>query len=154
VPKPANFQANKNVSDIARRTGVSITTVSRKIAGGKTEADIVREADEWKAKQKRLIRTIAPAKNTETYFDAQRRKEVALANLREQELATKAAHLVPIAEVNVFVASMILRSRDILLRIAPELCDYLAQETDPIKIQKLIDAEVHRALAALSEFRK
>ena len=43
MPKAANFQTNKNVTEVARRIDVSITTCSRKLAGGKTEADIVTE---------------------------------------------------------------------------------------------------------------
>jgi hypothetical protein len=58
-----------------------------------------------------------------------------------------------VAEINAFVSGMIVRARDILTRIAPELRDRLAKETDPIRIQELIEAEVNRALASLAQFK-
>lgn len=154
MPKPINFETDKGVNAISRRTGVSITTVSRKLAAGKTELEIVQDAAVYNEQQKRR-RTKKDETNskTETFYEAQRRKEVAQASLREVELAQKRGELVPISDVNVWVAGMILRSRDILLRIAPELRDSLALQSDPIKCQELIDAEIHRALSALAEFQ-
>ena len=133
-------------AELARKTGLTRPTIDNRLAKGETEDDLlaaVPKAQPAKSKKK---------KAEETFIDAQRRKEIALANLREQELAIKAGELAPISEINNHVAGMILRSRDILLRIGPELRDRLAQESDAITIQKMIDAEVFRALAALSEF--
>jgi len=64
MPKPANVEMTNNVSDISRRTGVSITTVSRKLARGKTEDEIIREAAEYNAKHKRRNPTPPRPKTT------------------------------------------------------------------------------------------
>jgi hypothetical protein len=94
----------------------------------------------------------------ETLFEAICRKERALANLRELELKRrelelkeKTGELVKLEEVRSGVASMILRARDILLRIGPELRDRLAQETDPIRCEALVMDEIYRALNQLAQ---
>ena len=68
------------------------------------------------------------------------------------ELERRRGELVPIAEINAYVAGMIIRARDILLRIGPELRDRLAQEADPVACEGLIDGEVQRALRELAEY--
>jgi hypothetical protein len=87
----------------------------------------------------------------ETFFQAQLRKEVALAGLRELELAKKRGELVMVDEVRSAVASMILNARDILLRMPAQLRDQLAQETDAIRCEELVRDEVHRALNQLAQ---
>ena len=59
----------------------------------------------------------------------------------------------PIAAVNAYVSGMIIEARDILLRIAPELADKLAQQSDPVKCRELIENEVNEALRKLAEYR-
>ena len=53
--------------------------------------------------------------------------------------------------MNAWIASKIVLHffRDTLLRSRPKLRDRLAQETDPIKVQEMIDADIYRALDAL-----
>jgi hypothetical protein len=53
MPKPANRVTNWNISEIARRLGVPITTASRKLASSKTEAEIIEKADQFRVKQER-----------------------------------------------------------------------------------------------------
>jgi hypothetical protein len=61
--------------------------------------------------------------------------------------------LVNVAEVNAFVSGMIVRARDIFVRMPVELCDRLASESSPIRIRELIEAEITRALLQLSQFK-
>ncbi|HEY4359415.1 MAG TPA: hypothetical protein VGN17_00500 [Bryobacteraceae bacterium] len=151
MPKPKNLATNKGVGELARKAGISITTASRKLGAGKTPEQIIAEAEEYRKKQER--RSEQPeAGDEETFYEAQRRKEIALASLRELELQVKQGDLAPIAEVNAWVAGMIVEARNILLRIAPDLRDRLAIETDPAAIDRLIAAEVDRALAALAQY--
>jgi hypothetical protein len=131
--------------EIAKQSGLSRPTIDKRLKKGETVEQILTTEP-----------TPAPtraAKKSETFIDAQTRKERALADLRELELAVKSGDLAPVAEVNAWVAGQILRARDILVRIAPELRDRLAQETNPNRVQELIDAEVNRALTALAEYR-
>ena len=88
-----------------------------------------------------------------TFAEAQRRREWLRVQKDELELARKRAELAPIGEINAFVAGMIVRARDILTRIGPELKDRLAQETDPHKCERLIVTETTRALNELAEFK-
>ena len=77
---------------------------------------------------------------------------MALAEMAELRVKHRRGELRPIAAINAYVSGMIIEARDILLRIAPELADKLAQEGDPIKCRKLIDAEVRSALGKLAEY--
>jgi len=79
---------------------------------------------------------------------------VAIADLRELEVAQKRGELLPASEVNAFISGMIIRARDILLRIAPELRDRLATCSDAVECERLIDDEVRRALRELAEYGK
>jgi hypothetical protein len=62
-------------------------------------AQIKAEAADWKAKQEKQPDPAATTPN-ESFTAAQTRKETALADLRELELATKRGELVPLGEVN------------------------------------------------------
>lgn len=75
--------------------------------------------------------------------------------LRKARIANdeKLHQLVPLAAVNAWVASMILRSREVLTRIAPKLRDRIAQTTDPVTCEEMIRKEVDQALSELAEFR-
>jgi hypothetical protein len=151
MARPKNFQIDHGVTKLAEKAQVAIQTVSRKLKQGKTPEQILAEAEEWRAKMK--ANEDKAASGEESHFDASRRKERAIADLRELELSVKRGELVKIGEMNAWVSGMILRAREILTRIAPELRDRLAKETDPNRIQELIDAEVSRALVQLSQFR-
>lgn len=61
--------------------------------------------------------------------------------------------LANVAEVNAYVAGCIVRARDTFLRIGPELRDRLAQETDPIRCDEMVTAEIMRGLREISEYR-
>jgi len=89
----------------------------------------------------------------ESYREAQRRREWVRVRREELALARLKGELAPVAEVNAWVAGMILRAKEILLRIAPELRDRLAQEKDAAKCEALVTAEVQRALNQLAEFK-
>jgi hypothetical protein len=58
-----------------------------------------------------------------TFAEAQRRREWLRVERDRLELLGKRSEVVPIAEINAFVAGMIIRAREILVRIAPELKD-------------------------------
>jgi hypothetical protein len=88
-----------------------------------------------------------------TFAEAQRRREWLRVERDRIELMRKRSELVPIAEINAFVAGMIIRAREILMRIAPELKDQLAQQANPHECEKLVAGEVFRALNELAEYR-
>jgi hypothetical protein len=137
----------KGVNELARELSISATTTSRKRSQGKTDDQIRQEAIEYKAKEleKNTVDRIS-------FTEAQRRKETALAELRELELAKARGEVAPTKEINQYVATMILRAREILLRMPAELSDRVAQTSDPIECKRLLEAEIHRALRQLAEF--
>jgi hypothetical protein len=145
------FLPNRGVSDLARRARCSTTTVSKKLLAGKSAEQIIAEAEAWRMQE--TTRASTDSGNVETFNQAQRRKEVAIADLRELELKQKRGELVQISDVNAFVSGMVVRARDILLRVAPELRDRLAVCSDPIECERMVNDEVHRALRELSEFK-
>jgi len=71
----------------------------------------------------------------------------------EPRLRRIKGELAPIGEINAFVAGMIVKARDTLLRMPADLKDRIAQQTNPHECEALMMAEVHRALHELAEFR-
>ncbi|HEY4360086.1 MAG TPA: hypothetical protein VGN17_03925 [Bryobacteraceae bacterium] len=145
------------VSELAMQADINVGTASRKLKQGKSPEQIIEEAQQWRHQmsqrsQKRASEKAAPDGDI-SYIEAQRLKEIALKNLRELEYQVKSGDLVPVAEVNAWVAGMIIEARNILLRIAPELRDRLCIEQDPAEIDRLISQEVDRVLQRLAEFK-
>ena len=91
------------------------------------------------------------AKPEEELYDAQTRKDIALANLKELEEAKLRSELVPVAHVVNFMASAVMRCRDIFSGLR-DLSDRIRQEADPIAAQLMVDAEVQRGLEELVRF--
>ena len=130
-------------SELSRQSGFSKKTIISRLKKGQTEEEILAAAKT----RKPLVFS------GETFIEAQTRKERALANQHEFKAAQMRGDLVEVVLVNEWIAGMILRSRDILLRMAPELKDRLTHETDPVAVEELLDGEVRRALAELATFK-
>ena len=141
---------SKGVSDLARRARCSTSTVSKKLLAGKSAEQIIAEAEAWRKQEVARTSQQVESGDYESLQQAQRRREVAVADLRELELAQKRGELLQASEVNAFISGMILRARDILLRIAPELRDRLATCSNAIECERMIDDEVRRALRELA----
>lgn len=61
---------------------------------------------------------------------------------------------VPLEEVNQYISTMQLKARDLFLRIAPELKDQIAQESDPVNVEYMITLEINRALSEMAEMKQ
>ncbi len=131
--------------EIAKRAGCAPSLVNRKRQQGKSDTDIIAAA---KARRKGKTR-----KKTESFADAQARKERALADLRETEVRQKQGQLLDLEEVRRAWCGHLIRARDILLAIAPEIRDRIAPMTDPIACGEMIDGEIRRALEELSRYQ-
>lgn len=68
--------------------------------------------------------------------------------LRREKLET-----VDLAAVNGYVAGMIIKARDVFLRMPGELRDRLAAESDAVNCESIVAAEVQRGLRELAEYR-
>jgi len=87
------------------------------------------------------------------FWAARTRKEVAHARRAELEVLVKESELVPLVKINAWIAGMVLRARNIFLRLGPELRDRLSQTTDPVLCEELIDKEVRRGLGEMAEYQ-
>ncbi|MCC6860865.1 MAG: hypothetical protein IT158_20020 [Bryobacterales bacterium] len=85
--------------------------------------------------------------------EARRRKEVALAELRELQVRREKGELLDAAKVNNYIGGMILRAAEILDRLPDELADRLAYLTDPVACKDLLRSELNRARDQLAEYR-
>lgn len=161
------------IREAARRLGVNHAAVQKRIkagtlstvTGGKLDWDIT--AREWTAnrdaskvrKQKREepicseMEQAAGKTEGRSFLDAKTKREYIRLEKEALELKRIRGDLAPVGEINAFVAGMIIRSRDLLLRIGPELKDRLAHTSSPHTCEEMIAYEIRRALNELSEYK-
>ncbi len=137
----------RNSNPDARRRG------SKRSAGRSTKKTATEETASTANVASGGAGELAAPASTESLADASRRKEIALANLNEVKLAVQRGELVDLAEINAFVAGMIIRAREILMRMPGEMRDRLARETDAVKVGEMLDKEIRRALGQLAEYK-
>ena len=85
----------------------------------------------------------------ESYNEALRREKIAAANIREIQEEKQRRELVPIVHVNAWFAGVVVKAREMGLRIGPELADRLALTTEPGKCAEMVSVEVRRMLGVL-----
>lgn len=133
----------------ARRINVSRQMVSKYIELGMPTLPGNRidpeAADRWRAEN------IRDESKDETFSDARRRKESALASLRELELRKAQAEVVERSIIHADLTDIFHQCRDSLLTIPARAAAPAARETDQNKIHKLIDAEIREVLNALAD---
>ncbi|MFM1991328.1 MAG: hypothetical protein RJA99_4285 [Pseudomonadota bacterium] len=161
-------------AEYARRRGVSRAAVTQAVKAGrivlidgKVDPDV---ADvQWKRNtdpaQQRGAAALASMASTAAIaprapageegappdlHDARRRREQALAELAELELAEKRGELVPVADVQKALVSKVLGVRDSLDTLADRLSPLLAAESDPAKVYAMLRSEIRQVLAQLS----
>jgi hypothetical protein len=161
--------AHYGVSALARELGADPGNVSKMMSAGMTPDQIRAKYRSRAALQRRGVGvngkpTSAPpptGKKSGDFASFERqahtlaliklRKETALAIATELANEQKRGELVPVAWVKSWCEGTVATLREILLHIPTELCDCLAAETNPVEIERSLEAEVLRALEALSE---
>ncbi|MEP6962558.1 MAG: hypothetical protein ABI995_10790 [Acidobacteriota bacterium] len=68
------------------------------------------------------------------------------------DLAKRKGELVEKDAVNAYIAGMILKARDIMLQIGPELRDKLSKVSDPVKCEELVMVEIRRGLQEIAKY--
>ena len=86
-----------------------------------------------------------------TYLDAQRRKELAAAALKELDVRQRSGELIEVAVVERTLFNRTRQTRDALLSLADRLAGILAPITDQTKVHELLTNEIHQALESLAE---
>ena len=113
--------------------------------------DVQRSASAFAKNQQTTTASPDPG---ESFADGQRRKESALANLRELEFAMKAGELVSVKDAEAAWFGVMRAIRDRLLGLPAQLALTIAGMTtpasDPAQIQTLLDQKLRAALAELA----
>lgn len=91
-----------------------------------------------------------PDSSVITFLEAQRRKELANAQLKELEVRKRAGELIEVATVEATVFEKGRQTRDALLSLADRLAGILAPITDQAKVHEILLKEIHQALEALT----
>jgi len=125
-----------SASALARAAGISQQAVSKN--------QHLKHAEDGSIDAKASIESL------EKLEDAQARKERALADLRELELAERRGELVSLAEVNEEAFAAARSVRDAMLAIADRTAAILAAESDPVKLHKILTDEIRKALGTTS----
>lgn len=128
--------------ELAARIGQSHTIVQRKRRQGKSDDQIVAEA---------AGEPVASPDGNETYANAQRRKEAALADLRELERDQLNGRLVEVETEERAWASAAQTIRDQMLALPDRLAPELAAITDTRMLRDKLQAEIRQVLADLPE---
>lgn len=152
-------------ADAARHFGVSKPLITRKFQQGKLVMvgdliDVVESAGAFGGNGK-PVGIVNSAVNTadvdettgavETYADAQRRKESALANLRELEHRQKLGDLVDVSVEERAWAEAGQTLRDGLLAMPEKIAPILAALTDARQVRDALKAEIRSVLENLTE---
>jgi hypothetical protein len=141
-------KSTKSIRQLAKASGYSVGEVQRRRARGETDPQIMAAAERRTEKR----RNTPEKRTTESYADAQARKERALADLREIEAARARREYVNLSEVKRGLIGLIIASKTRLLAMGAKLAPELAVETEAGKCQKLVDDEVYEALTELSRW--
>ena len=144
---------NKGVRDLARRAGVEPSTVTKKLNQGKTPEQILAEAATYRLRQAERLAAVSKQQRTpeeiETFSDAQRRKESALADLRELELAEKRRDLVPAAEMKEAWVSICVKVKSAILGMPDKLAPSIVGLPDPMTAKSILIRECETILHTL-----
>lgn len=132
-------------AEIAKKTGRSRALITRKAKQGKL---VERDGEiDVEASVQAIIDDVSST--SETYAEAQRRKEVALADLRELELAQKSGQLVEVNTAALFLANASKAVTNQLLALPDKLAPLLASITDIREARDLILKEIKQVLENL-----
>jgi hypothetical protein len=145
-----------SVAQIAKTAGLSISRVYRKLAEGRTPAQIIAAA-QLRAEQMAL-KQFPPAPvvtnghaGVLTFAAAQTEKETWAARLKEGEFLERKGELVPVVQVRLFCSKLLVAARDEFLRTPSELADVLAGESNPHEVERILRTALERSIQKLVE---
>jgi phage terminase Nu1 subunit (DNA packaging protein) len=103
--------------------------------------------------QRELINKKKPEtpEGMESSDEAERRKKIAEANIKELEESEKKRDLLPRSEVEKATFEMARQIREAFENIPSRVGDIVAAEADPVKVKQLLGAEINRVLENLSK---
>ena len=123
-------------SEIAKEAGLTVPGVRYKRERGWSDEEIISGAR---------------ANQIESFTDAQRRKESALADLRETERDEKRGSLIPLSAAMTAWAQLVQITRMKLSSLPNALCEQLAAMTDPTEVRLFLIRETDRCANQLAD---
>ena len=135
------------VRALAKKAGVSGPLVHRKRAQGKTDEQIIIEAN---ARRRNKSAGAHPRKGTLLYEQWRHTREKADREALDRKILE--GLLLKREEVRTAVSGMISTVKTKLLMVGDELSDHLAASTDPVACRVMIDDRIHRALSELAGY--
>ena len=85
-----------------------------------------------------------------TFAEAQRRKELANAQLKELDVRKRSGELIEVSTVEKMMFEKGRQVRDALLSLSDRLAGILAPVTDQAKVHEILTKEIHQALEGLT----
>jgi hypothetical protein len=150
--KPA-YAPGESPTEVARAAQCSRPLAHRLLKRGLSKAEIVaRMAQRHEIEEARSSAAIKT--NGMTFSEAQTRKEIALSQLRELEVAERVRVLVPARQVQLFLERCHRTFVDELSRLPGELSDQLAVEDNVGVIHDLLDRRIKGALRHIADARE
>ena len=157
--------AQITVREYARVKGVSVAAIHRQIKTGKVKATrrgrawVIDLADGTEANTSTNPSGMAPGELDEAnpvgdgaaLLRAKVQKEQAMARLKDMEAKQRAGELVEASQVEKMAADCARKVRNNLTRIPGKCAAEWAAETDPHKLEILMDAEIRAALEELAD---
>lgn len=86
-----------------------------------------------------------------SYHVAKTMNEAAQARMNQLKLAEMQGNLILVSAVRTKWASLLTSMQQMVMQVAPRLAPVLAHESDPLKVQQLLEAEMHELLTAISQ---
>jgi hypothetical protein len=132
-PRPKS-KAKAGPADVAQAAGCSKQLASRLLARGMTEAEVIERIAEDKRRKAELdlpttpVRVNGHAAGIPTFSESQRRKEAALATIREHEAGLKIGALVEAEETRSWLAHIFVPLVNGVRGIPSEMRDLLTPE--------------------------
>lgn len=129
---------NKGVRATAKKAGVSPALVTRKLQRGATHAEIIKSA-------RTGVKIDRRKKRGESFVEAQARKEKALADLRELELAQRRGEVIDLKEQALFLAEAMKTMQNGLLSAVEPLAERI-DSSRLIEVRGILDDEFRKLL--------
>lgn len=174
-------EVSRGAVDKALREGRLTSAAANKNSSGRWQIDPVLADQEWAANSTRQkpgaaavehakeAATVEPTKrllefgpdaipvdqdgNPLTRIEVQTIKEAALAQKAQLDLAEQKGALVRMSDMRTLISELGRTVMDSVLAVPARMCDGLAQEDDPVRIEILLEQQLTTALRSLSEAR-
>jgi hypothetical protein len=154
---PKNDGGGLSATEIARLTGLSTSRVYCLLSEGRSVFEILLSAQrrQQSAREVPVVLPVVPVdpavngNGIPSYAASLAKKEFALSQLREIELAQKRGELLPVRYARIWGTRFLTEAKDTLLRVPGELRDRLASEDDPNVIEEILRSSFENYFNAL-----